>query len=199
MNTNVDTQSSERWLPVVGWEGLYEVSDQGRVRSLDRTVTFKDGRTRTWRSATRKPQKNPSGHLHMMLHKDGKTGKGYLVHRLVMAAFVGSCPDGMEVCHNNGDPADNRLTNLRYDTRAANIQDCIDHGRNVNKEKRNCPRGHPLVAPNLVASSLRHGRRDCHSCHKAIMVIAYRKSKGYEIPDLKEMADAKFAELMQVA
>ena len=196
--SNTET-TTETWKPVVGWEGFYEVSDQGRVRSLDRTVIFKDGRTRTWRRATRKLQPDSSGHLNVMLQKDGKTGTGYRVHRLVMAAFVGPCPADMEVCHNNGDPTDNRLANLRYDTRAANVRDCIDHGRNVNTEKRNCPRGHPLAAPNLVASSLRRGKRDCYSCHKARMVIAYRKSKGDETPELKEMADTKFAELMRTA
>ena len=191
--------TTETWKSVVGWEGLYEVSDQGRVKSLERTVMFKDGRTRTWSMAMRKPQPCSSGHLNVMLHRDGKTGRGYRVHRLVMAAFVGPCPAGMEVCHNNGDATDNRLSNLRYDTRAANIRDCIDQGNNVNAEKKCCPRGHPLAAPNLVASALRQGKRDCHSCHKARMVIAYRKSKGYELPELKELADMKFAELMRTA
>jgi hypothetical protein len=53
----------------------------------------------------------------------------HLVHRLVLEAFVGPCPEGMEACHNNGDPADNRLENLRWDTRSANAKDKVRHGR----------------------------------------------------------------------
>ena len=195
----MEDTTTETWKPVVGWEGLYEVSDLGRVWSLERTVTFKDGRTRTWNAAMRKPQVRPSGHLAVMLHRGGKRGKGYGIHQLVMAAFVGPCPAGMEVCHNNGDPTDNRLENLRYDTRAANIRDCIDQGHNVNAEKKVCPRGHPLTAPNLVAAALRSGKRDCYACHKARLTIAYRKAKGYELPDLKELADMKLAEIMRAA
>ena len=48
--------------------------------------------------------------------------------RLVLEAFVGPCPEGMEACHNNGDPADNRLENLRWDTRSANALDAVRHG-----------------------------------------------------------------------
>lgn len=55
-------------------------------------------------------------------------GKFRLVHRLVLEAFVGPCPAGMEGCHNNGCPSDNRLQNLRWDTRLANNADKIRHG-----------------------------------------------------------------------
>jgi len=50
------------------------------------------------------------------------------VHRLVLLAFIGPCPDGMEACHNNGNPADCRLENLRWDTSAANEADKAKHG-----------------------------------------------------------------------
>lgn len=67
-------------------------------------------------------------------HSDGKymciywRGRKYRVHRLVLEAFVGPCPPGMECCHNNGNPADNRLENLRWDTRSANCLDAVQHG-----------------------------------------------------------------------
>ncbi len=51
-----------------------------------------------------------------------------LVHRLVLEAFVGPCPNGMECCHNNGNPADNRLVNLRWDTTHNNNLDAFKHG-----------------------------------------------------------------------
>lgn len=50
------------------------------------------------------------------------------VHRLVLKTFIGSCPKGMEACHNNGIRTDNRLKNLRWDTRKNNIRDEIKHG-----------------------------------------------------------------------
>jgi hypothetical protein len=50
------------------------------------------------------------------------------VHRLVLEAFVCPCPEGRECCHNDGDPANNALTNLRWNTRKANIEDSRRHG-----------------------------------------------------------------------
>lgn len=55
-------------------------------------------------------------------------GKNYHVHRLVLEWFVGPCPEGMEACHNDGDSTNNRLDNLRWDTRKANIIDSVKHG-----------------------------------------------------------------------
>jgi hypothetical protein len=51
------------------------------------------------------------------------------IHRLVLEAFYGTCPDGFEACHNNGDKLDNRLSNLRWDTHKSNIQDSYRHGK----------------------------------------------------------------------
>jgi hypothetical protein len=72
--------------------------------------------------------------LKTCLRKDGYVavslggGNKWLVHRLVLFVFVGPCPEGMEACHNNGDRADNRLENLRYDTHSANQGDSIRLG-----------------------------------------------------------------------
>ncbi len=51
------------------------------------------------------------------------------VHRLILLAFVGECPEGMEACHNNGNAGDNRLSNLRWDTKKANAEDVKRHGK----------------------------------------------------------------------
>ena len=63
-----------------------------------------------------------SGYLAVTLWRKGQQNTKY-VHRLVLEAFVGPCPPGMEACHNNSNPADNRLSNLRWDTRQANHKD----------------------------------------------------------------------------
>ena len=105
---------SEKWLPAVGYEGLYEVSSIGRVRSLDKIQYCKDGRApRLLRGRVRKLQTHPRGHLMVNLYAADGNAKMEKVHRLVLEAFVGPNPPGLECCHNNGDPSDNRVENLR--------------------------------------------------------------------------------------
>lgn len=152
-------QSTERWLPVVGYEGLYEVSDLGNVRSLDGTRAG-----RKFRGRVLKPRSRHAGHQAVDLSTPGRRWS-VDVHRLVLSAFVGPCPEGMEGCHNDGDPTNNRLGNLRWDTHRANMQDRITHGRHNSTNKVACPRGHALVAPNLRVGAWRRGVRQCLSCH----------------------------------
>ena len=120
----------ETWKPVLGFEGHYEVSDQGRVRSLDRTVSHWRGGTRLRRGRCLKPgvAGGVGGYLHVVLMSDGKTRCNRTVHRLVLEAFVGLRPEGMQACHNDGDPHNNALSNLRWDTPASNNADKKAHG-----------------------------------------------------------------------
>lgn len=118
----------EVWKDVPGFEGRYQVSDQGRVRSVDRVVQSINRYTRQpfdrhLKGKILKPGRFTStGHVSVVL---GHKARGSPVHTLVMLAFVGPCPERMEVCHNNGIASDNRLTNLRYDTRSENIKDIV--------------------------------------------------------------------------
>lgn len=61
--------------------------------------------------------------------------KNFYLHRLVLLTFVGPCPDGMEACHNDGNPANNSLGNLRWDTVKSNIHDAIKHGTFIRGER----------------------------------------------------------------
>lgn len=70
---------------------------------------------------------NTWGRLRVSLYKNNK-GYHRDVHRLVLETFMGACPEGMEACHNNGDRLDNRLGNLRWDTRSNNAKDAVRHG-----------------------------------------------------------------------
>jgi NUMOD4 motif/HNH endonuclease len=114
------SEPTERWLPVTGWEGLYEVSDLGRVRSLPR---WSVARKRWYGGQVRKPApRNDHGHLGVMLYRDRRF-RTYWVHRLVLEAFAGPCPDGQLCCHGPGGPQDNRLVNLRWGTPGSNAAD----------------------------------------------------------------------------
>lgn len=107
--------AEEIWLAIPGWEGLYSASSAGRIRG--------DRSGRVLRPSTHRY----TGHQRVQLYRDGRAVTR-LVHRLVLATFVGPCPDGMECCHNDGDSKNNRVDNLRWDTRTSNMADTIAHG-----------------------------------------------------------------------
>lgn len=117
---------SEEWRPVVGWEGYYEVSDLGRVRSVTRQVRCRAG-TRLHPGRVLRLKKHPFGYGMCALSMDGAV-TDRLVHHMVLEAFVGPRPAGLNGLHNDGDPSNSRLTNLRWDTQAANIADAMAHG-----------------------------------------------------------------------
>jgi predicted XRE-type DNA-binding protein len=80
------------------------------------------------------PFKMTSGYLMVKLWKGSKTYPKS-VHRLVLEAFIGLCPEGMEACHNNGVKTDNRLDNLRWDTLSNNQLDRVRHGTDIRGDK----------------------------------------------------------------
>jgi len=112
----------------------YRVGSDGSVWTCRRQVSLGGGRgTRAvigdeWRLM--KFQTLRAGYPYVKLSGNIKQS----VHRLVLLAFVGPCPEGMEACHENGDRTDNRLSNLRWDTRMANSDDRTRHGTQVRGE-----------------------------------------------------------------
>lgn len=136
---------SEQWLPVVGWEGFYEVSDQGRVRSLDRMTPNRWGTLTPCKGRTLAGKIAPiTGYRVCTLVNAAEGKQRYAnIHRLVLEAFVGPCPDGMECCHNDGDRSNAALTNLRWDTRSANTLDAVSQRTNHHAKKETCSEGHP--------------------------------------------------------
>ena len=122
----------EVWLPVVGYEGFYEVSDLGRIRSLGRVETMRNRwgslTVRTKRGCLMKASPNHNGYPAVWLYDAGGNVVGKLVHRLVAEAFIGPIPDGMDVAHNDGTRTNARLENLRITTRADNCADKEIHG-----------------------------------------------------------------------
>jgi|SRR5215475_12450552 len=113
----------EIWMPVPEFEG-YEASNLGRIRSIDRWVTYKNGQRRFYRGRVLRKQNGPSGYP--TVHPGYKHQHRY-VHHLVMQAFKGETPSGFEICHNDGDKRNCRLDNLRFDTRLNNVFDVVRH------------------------------------------------------------------------
>jgi len=126
----------EVWKPVVGYEGLYEISNFGRLRSLDKPMTvyrggkyIRPGKLLTAKVSTHTPPRHITE-----LYRDGK-GRWHSIHRLVLLAFVGPAPEGTVACHNDGNPSNNSIANLRWDTPRANAADSVKHGTKVRGEK----------------------------------------------------------------
>jgi hypothetical protein len=114
------TATASNWKALPGWEGFYEVSDTGQVRSVDRSVPYgKHGHSK-YKGRTLTPYPTPKGYRQVRLTRKGKSIQRY-VHALVLAAFVGPRPkDAYETCHKNQNKEDNRLENLRYCTTREN-------------------------------------------------------------------------------
>lgn len=110
---------NEEWRDVQGFEGQFQISDLGRVRSMP-SLTRKTARII-------QPHFTENGYLRINLRKGGKRRQLY-IHRMVLLAFRGECPEGMEGCHDNGIKADCKLSNLRWDTRKNNEADKKIHG-----------------------------------------------------------------------
>lgn len=105
---------SEQWLPVYRFEDNYEVSNYGRVRSLERWVAGRNGSQRRLQGQMLQPRKREDGAMAVNLWKDNKYQQR-LVHRLVLESFDRPQPRGTEAAHINLIPHDNRRENLRWE------------------------------------------------------------------------------------
>lgn len=157
-----NTTPTPAWAPIPGFP-LYEVSPDGRVRNASR-------------GTLRKIHSDADGYQRVCLNRDGRGFQRY-VHRLVLEAFVGPCPQGMEGCHQDGNKRNNVITNLRWDTHEANIIDLVRSGIlrtavNPRIGKTHCPFGHELGGANARPKS-----RSCLACNRG---RAYARSRGIE-------------------
>ena len=125
----------EKWKDILGYEGLYQVSNEGRVKSLERfveSVSHGEPCIRHIQECIKQLQPHPiNGYLQVNLSKDGKA-KTYKVHRLVWEAFNGDIPEGMEIDHINAVRTDNRFENLRIATHQENLNNPLSL---INKSK----------------------------------------------------------------
>ncbi len=122
--------TTERWLPVIGFEGLYEVSNRGRVQSLDRIAMSRNRSgpvVKHLRGKILAQTIDGYGYLAVSLRRDGKA-RPYRVHGLVGEAFLGPRPPGMDTRHGPAGRLVNSVVNLCYGTRIENEQDKIRDG-----------------------------------------------------------------------
>jgi hypothetical protein len=133
---------TEKWKPVVGYEGFYEVSDLGRVKALRRLT--RNGRTRSERILIH--GFTQGGYPKVDLSRDN-TSHTKLVHRLVLEAFVGPA-NGLHACHGNGVRVDNQLANLRWGTISDNAIDRNEHSKDTEQ-------GHASPRAILTADDVR--------------------------------------------
>lgn len=149
------------WRSVVGYEGLYEVSDQGEVRSLDRWARCgKGGKGRRWVPGQIMTYVHTLNGGHKLIRlSDGRRSRPFLVHHLVLEAFVGPRPEGKEGLHWDDIPANNSLTNLRWGTRSENKYDSVRNGGHNQIKKTQCPRGHEYTVLPYEPN-----RRRCLTC-----------------------------------
>ena len=113
----------EQWKPIKDFPG-YEISDLGRIRSYHKR------RGGGWYISDT-PQRILKGNMGRYPSVSIRNADGVIrsmrIHQLVLSAFIGPCPNGLEVCHNDGDSQNNALSNLRYDTHESNMNDTLKH------------------------------------------------------------------------
>ena len=131
----VQPREEEIWKPVEGFEGLYEVSSLGRIRSLSRYVKAKDGRKpRLYEGRMLKPFSNKKGYLYIILCDNNGNHKRDAIHRLVAKAFIpNDVKERYDIDHKDSNRANNSVENLRWVTRKENCQNPITKSKYENK------------------------------------------------------------------
>ena len=183
--------SDGQWLPVVGYEGYYEVSDHGCVRSVERTVPQRGKKPRTFPSIVLKfGSRHPFGYVTVNLCRDNRS-RTVTVHSLVLEAFTGPRPEGMWGLHGDDDPSNNHLSNLRWGSPKDNSRDMVSRGRRFDPyaERTACGRGHGLVTPNLRG-------RYCLACYRADTFRNNARRDGRSVPNMQDLSDQKYREIM---
>ena len=129
---------TREWRAIKGFEGLYEVSDDGKVRSLDRLVIKSNGFRYSVAGRVLIPRQNPGGYLGVCLYRDGVCEEQPSIHRLVAEAFLPACEGKTEVNHIDGDKTNNNVENLEWCTDSENKLHAYRKGLRKRKPDKAC-------------------------------------------------------------
>ncbi len=176
-----------RWIPE--YENLYQVSDEGKILSMPRATT---------RGGLLQHIIDKRGYHYVTLTKNGKQKK-YQVHRLVLLAFAGPCPEEQECRHLDGNPDNNRWPeNLAWGTHGENILDKQRHGTDTNSNKTHCPNNHEYTEENTRYTKA--GGRYCVICARARGLEQYyqRRDAGL-LPKYSEQDPEKLDHVRELA
>lgn len=154
----------EEWLPAPTWEGRYEASTHGRIKSLAREGVDKNGRKFPIVERVLRPSPGRYRQVHLA---DGARRETSYVHDLVLTTFAGPRPEGMECRHLDGDAHNNRIDNLKWGTHSENELDVVKHGNHHLASRDACNYGHLLTGPNLVDDAKSSKQRTCKACKHA--------------------------------
>lgn len=147
------------WRPVLGFEGLYSVSDTGEVRRESGLTS----NGRLWKGGLLSPSLNRHGYVKYTLHKDG-IAHYKVAHRLVCEAFFGQHPkDKPLALHRDDNPQNNSVQNLYWGSLSDNQLDVLSNENNFGRNKTECVNGHEYTEVNTYWNP-RKGTRSCKTC-----------------------------------
>lgn len=179
-----------QWKAIPGYEGSYDVSDDGQVRSAGKYVRCGrgEGYLRYYPSRARALHTDKAEYARVTLKRNGVT-RNHLVHHLVLDAFVGPRPAGTECRHLNGVPSDNRLVNLQWGTSSENSFDVVRHGNHHSAKKTHCKNGHEFTPENTTQRP--GGGRQCRTCNKERASTWYAANRGTRQPNNRDKSHCK--------